>query len=220
MAAGLSLRMREISLARAHPRAPVKNGGDRRTRLLGEVLRLAALHEYRELTAPQIADEARVTIDDFLELFANRDECFLAALEMVGEKVLTIAADPDLVSAQWASAVRRVLGEMLRFIGDHPLYARTIGQEAFTAGPEAVQYTLELMQTIATLLSEGAPVSARSELTVQGIAGALLHTIRCQVTSGRVELLGALSDHLSYLVLAPFLGPEPALEVLAEEPQR
>jgi len=220
MAAGLSQRMREISLARAHPRASIQNGGDQRARLLGEVLRLAALHEFRELTAPQIADEARVSIDDFLELFANRDECFLAALDMIGEKVIAIAADPDLVSAQWASAVRRVLGELLSFIGDHPLYARTIGQEAFTAGPEAVQYTLELMQTVATLLTEGAPAPARSRLAVQGIAGALLHTIRCQVASGRVELLGALSDHLSYLVLAPFLGPENALEVLAETPQR
>ena len=220
MAGSLSLRMREISLARAHPRTPVQNGGDQRTRLLGEVLRLAALHEYRELTAPQIADEARVSIDDFLELFANRNECFLAALDMVGEKIIAIAADPDLVSAQWPAAVRRVLGELLSFIGDHPLYARTIGQEAFTAGPEAVQYTLELMQTIATLLTEGAPAPARSQLAVQGIAGALLHTIRCQVASGRVELLGALSDHLSYLVLAPFLGPETALEILAEAPQR
>jgi TetR/AcrR family transcriptional regulator len=220
MAAGLSLRMREISLARAHRRTPSQNGGDRRMRMLREVLRLAALHEYRELTAPQIADEARVTIDDFLELFANRDECFLAALEMVGEEILAIAADPELVSAQWPSAVRRVLGELLSFIGDHPLYARTIGPEAFTAGPEAVRYTLELMQTIATLLTEGAPAPARSELAVQGIAGALLHTIRCQVASGRVELLGALSDHLSYLVLAPFLGPETALEAIAEEPRR
>ncbi len=168
LAAGLGLRMREISLARAHPRAPVPNGGDQRARLLGEVLRLAALHEFRELTVPQIADEARVSIDDFLELFANRDECFLSALDMIGEQFVAIAADPDLVSAQWPMAVRRVLGELLSFIGDHPLYARTIAQEAFTAGSEAIQYTLELMQTIATLLTEGAPAPARSEAGCTG----------------------------------------------------
>jgi AcrR family transcriptional regulator len=217
MAAGLSLRMRGISLARAHERPPAQSSGDQRTRLLEEILRLAALHEYRELTAPQIADEARVPIDAFLEMFANRDECFLAALDMINEELLAIVANPDLVSPQWPTAVRRVLGELMSFLGDRPLYARTIAQEAFTAGTEAVRYTLELMETIATLLTEGAPMQARSELAVEGIAGALLHTIRCQVASGRIELLGALSDHLSYLVLAPFIGPEAALEVLAEE---
>ncbi|HEY4997252.1 MAG TPA: TetR/AcrR family transcriptional regulator [Solirubrobacteraceae bacterium] len=214
MAAGLSLRMREISLARAHA-VPRADSGDPRTRLLDEVLRLAALHEFRELTAPQIADEARVPIDAFLELFANREECFLAALDMISEELLAIAADPDLVSEQWPTAVRRVLAELLSFLGTRPLYARTLAQEAFTAGPEAVQYTLELLQTIATLLTEGAPNEPQSALAVDGIAGALLHTVRCQVVSGRVQLLGALSDHLSYLVLAPFLGAEAALEVLA-----
>jgi AcrR family transcriptional regulator len=216
MAAGLSLRMREISLARAHARPRPQSGGDQRTRLLGEILRLAALHEYRELTAPQIADEARVSIDDFLELFTSRDECFLAALEMIGEELLAITADPELVSSQWPMAVRRVLAELMGYLGDRPLYARTLAQEAFAAGPNAVQYTLELVQTIATLLSEGAPEPALSELAVEGMAGALLHTVRCQVASGRIELLGALSDHLSYLVLAPFIGAESALEVLAE----
>lgn len=136
---------------------------------------------------------------------------------MISEELVAIAADPDLVSPQWPTAVRRVLGELMRFLGDRPLYARTIGQEAFTAGSEGVQCTLELMQAIATLLTEGATAPARSELAVGGIAGALLHTIRCQVTNGRVELLGALSDHLAYLVLAPFIGPEAALEVLTED---
>ncbi len=216
LAAGLSLRMREISLARAHPTAPPMGALDTRTQLLDEVLRLAALHGYRELTAPQIADEASVPIDAFLELFATRGECFLAALDKISEELLAIAADPELVSAQWPTAVRRVLGELLSFLGERPLYARTLAQEAFTAGPEAVQYTLELLQTIATLLTEGAPNPVQSELVVEGIAGALLHTVRCQVVSGRIQLLGALADHLSYIVLAPFLGAEAALEVLAE----
>ncbi|MBA3808945.1 MAG: TetR/AcrR family transcriptional regulator [Solirubrobacterales bacterium] len=219
MAAALNVRMRQISLARAHPR-PSAPPGDERTRLLEEILRLAALHEYRELTAPQIADEAGVPIDAFLEVFANRDECFLAALQMISDRLLAIAADPELVSSQWPIAVRRVLGELLSYLGEHPLYARTIAQEAFAAGAEAVEDTLDLMDAIATLLTEGAPAQARSALAVEGIAGALLHTIRCQVASGRVQLLGALSEHLSYLVLVPFIGAEAALEVLAEEMPR
>jgi hypothetical protein len=54
-------------------------------------------------------------------------------------------------------------------------------------------------------------------MAVDGIAGALLHTIRCQAMSERLWFLGALSDYLSYVVLAPFIGAEAAAEIVTEE---
>jgi AcrR family transcriptional regulator len=220
MAARVSRRMREISLASAHgAQANGDAGGarDERARLLHEVLRLAAVHDYRDLTAPQIADDARVPIDVFLDLFAGRDECYMAALDMVGDGLLGIAADPELSSGDWPVAVRRVLAHLLSHLGTHPLYARTIAQEAFAAGSEAMRRTLEIADGIATLLTEGAPAAAGNRFAVQGIAGALMHTVRCQVLGGRIGVLGVLSDHLSYVVLAPFIGAQAALEAISSE---
>ncbi len=219
MAARVAHRMRAISLASAHrPTSPRTPPAGERERLLSNALRLAALHDYRDLTAPQIADEARVPIDAFLERFPSRDACYLAALDMIADEVLTLVADPDLVSSDWARAVRRVLGRLLEYLAEHPLYSRTIAQEAFFAGSEAVRQNLELMSAIATLLTEGAPSRARSGLAVEGIAGALMHTVRCQVAAGRIQVLPALSDYLAYVVLAPYIGAEAAIEVLSEDP--
>jgi TetR/AcrR family transcriptional regulator len=216
LAARVSRRLRELSLASARrAREPDELAGDERSRLLHHALRLAALHDYRELSAPQIADEARVPIEVFLELFASREECYIAALEEIGDRLLAIAADPDLRSGEWTTAVRRVLANLLSYLGAHPLHARTIAQEAFAAGGEAVRLTLGLADAIAALLIEGAPGEAGTAIAVAGIAGALMHTVRCQVVSGRIQLLGALSDHLSYLVLAPFIGAEGALEAVS-----
>lgn len=219
VAARVSRRMREISLANAHRQAApaASANGDVRARLLREVLRLGALYDYRELTAPQIADEACVPVDVFLELFANRDECYVAALDMIGDELLALAADPDLISSDWPTAVRRVLASLLSYLGERPLYSRTLAQEAFSAGDEAVKRMLDLAEEIATLLTEGAPARARSAIAVEGIAGALLHTVRCQVASGRTQLLGALSDHLAYMVLAPYIGADAACDALAVE---
>jgi AcrR family transcriptional regulator len=220
MSARLRRRMREISLASAGGSEPAQQdepAGDERGRLLHAVLRLAARHDYRELSGPQIADEARVPIDAFLEHFASRDECYLAALEMIGDRLLSIAGDAELGSGDWPVAVRRVLAALLSHLGAHPLHARTIAQEAFAAGSEPVRRTLVLADRIAALLTEAAPAAAGSAFTVQGIAGALMHTVRCQVVGGRVEMLGVLSDHLSYLVLAPFIGAEAALEAICED---
>jgi AcrR family transcriptional regulator len=220
LSARVTRRMREISLASAHqaqPKRDRKLAEDEPSRLLHEVLRLAALHDYRELSAPQIADEAGVPIDVFLELFIGRDDCYIAALEMIGEQLLGIVADPGLSSGSWPVAVRRIMSDLLAYLGANPLYARTIAQEAFAAGSEAVRRTLELTDRIARLLTEGAPAAPGCAFALDGIAGALMHTVRCQVVSGRIQLLGVLSDHLSYVVLAPFIGADAALAAISEE---
>jgi AcrR family transcriptional regulator len=199
-----------------HGAAPA-SGGDARERLLQNALRLAVLDDYSQLTAPQIAQEANVSIDAFFELFADKSECFLAALDMLAEELLAIAADPGLLSADWPQAVRRVIAELMRFLAGHPLYARTIAQEAFVAGPQATQRNLELAQGIATLLTEGAPGRVPSRLVVEGLAGAIWHTVRCHVAGARIQLLPALSDYLSYVALAPFVGADAAAEMVSED---
>jgi TetR/AcrR family transcriptional regulator len=191
--------------------------GGERERLLEQALRLAVLEGYRELSAPQIADAANVPIDAFFELFDGKDDCFLAALDMLGEQLKTLATDPDLRGAEWPRAVRRTIGELMHYLADNPIYAHTIAEGAFAAGPEATARNLRLAYGIAARLTEGAPDEARSVLVVQGVAGALSHTVRCQVASGQIQLLSVLSDYLTYIVLAPFIGAEQAAALLVEE---
>jgi AcrR family transcriptional regulator len=218
VAARLAERMREAAahndVHRAH--AQQQQQGDRE-RLLHNALRLAAAENYADLSAPQIAEESGVPIDTFFELFDGKEDCFLAALDMMGDELLSITAHPDLVSPDWPRAVRRVIAELMRYLADHPLYAQTIAREAFTAGPDAVERNLELAQGIATLLTEGAPGKAQSRLAVEGVAGAIWHLVRCQVASERIQLLPALSDYLCYVVLAPFIGADAAVEVMTED---
>jgi TetR/AcrR family transcriptional regulator len=196
---------------------PIAARRDERERLLEHALHLAVVEGYRELSAPQIADAANVSIDAFFELFDGKEACFLAALDMLGEQLLELAADPGLSSADWPYAVRRTIRELMGFLAEHPIYARTIAEGAFAAGPEAIERNLTLAQGIATRLTEGAPEQARSALAVQGVAGALSHTVRCHVASGQIQLLSVLSDYLSYIVLTPFIGAEQAAELIIED---
>ncbi len=220
LAPRLSQRMREISTMGT--RAPVEAeaaSADDRELLMQNALRLATMHEYRELTAPQIADEAGLSIDVFLQHFAGKNECYVAAFDMIGEDLLALVASPELTStSDWPRAVRRTVARLMRDLAEQPLHARTIAQEAFFAGGDAVRRDLALARGIATLLTEGAPGPAPSAFTLDGIAGAIWHTIRCQVASGRIQLLDALSDYVSYIVLTPFIGGREASEIVTEEP--
>jgi AcrR family transcriptional regulator len=221
MAARLSTRMREISSTYGHglngAEPPAR---DERARLLQGILRLVTREDFHNLSAPQIADEANVPVEAFCELFAGKEECFLEALEDVSDQLLAIAADAELVGGDWPRAVRRVLGELMRHLADHPLHARTLAQEAFFSGSEAFERTVELSRTVAALLTEGAPTQPAGALTAEAVAGAVWHTIRCQASAGRIQLLAALSDHLAYVVLAPYIGARAAVEIVTEDSPR
>ncbi len=188
-----------------------------RERLRSSVLNLAVVDDYHELSAPQIAEEAGVPIEAFFDLFASKEECFLAAFDELSDELLRVAANPDLVSGDWPLAVRRVIGELLSLLAARPLYAQIIASEAPSACPEGLARDCELAHAIARLLTENAPEKARNALAVEGVAGAIWHAIRCQVASGQIHLLPALSDYLAYVVLAPFIGADAAAEVVIED---
>jgi AcrR family transcriptional regulator len=187
-------------------------------RVLESVLALAAAGPYGELTAPQISEEAGVALEVFRALHGERDACFMAALEMVGERLLAIAAEDALAGRDWAQAVRAALGALLGHLAASPLYAATIAQSAFAAGRAPLLRNLEIAEALSLRLTAGAPGGPAPRATVEGIAGALWHTVGCQVAAGRSGLLPLLSDHLTFVVLAPCIGADAAARELALEP--
>ncbi|HEV7584631.1 MAG TPA: TetR/AcrR family transcriptional regulator [Solirubrobacteraceae bacterium] len=209
--------MRDGPPGRLECSAAMASGAGERERLMDNALRLATVEDVRELSAPRIADEANLPVDAFFEHFESKDECYLAALDMLAQDLLRVTADEGLGSAEWPRAVRRATGELMLYLADRPHYARTIAAEALAAGPEAVRRNVELGRALARLLTDGAPGEPPGALTVEGVGGAIWHMVRCQVASGRVQLLPALSDYLSYVVLAPFIGAEAAVEVVSED---
>ena len=189
---------------------------DCRERLLHHALALALIEDYKELSAPQIAEEAGVSIDTFFELFPGKNECFLAALDTLGNEVLELIADPELLHGDWARAIRRVITELMLYLAERPLYAQTLAAGAFAAGPESAARIRDIGRSASTLLAEGAPEPARSSIAVDSIRGAIWHTIRSQAQAGTLERLPAFSDHLSYVVLAPFIGGDAAAAIVTE----
>ncbi len=195
------------------PAAPVN--ADNRTRLLYSVINLALWEGYGELGSLRIADEAGVQIEAFLELFPTPEACYLAALDMLGDELLQLVADPILVSDEWPAAVCRTVDSLTAHLAANPARVVTLAMKVFDAGPPAIERAVDLAHQVATLLTEGAPRRPRGKLVVEGIAGALWHTLHSEVAAGRAHRLPALSEYLSYVVLTPFIGPDRAAQTVA-----
>ncbi len=191
------------------------DAGDRE-RLLESIVNLALREPFEELSAPHIAHEAGLPIDTFLELFESPRECFKAALDMLGGELLEAVADPALVSAEWPVEVCHAIDRMTAHLACNPACAVMLAAKTMAAGLEVVEEMVLLADEVATLLTEGAPRRARTRLASKWISGALAYTLHTEVMAGRTHLLECLSDYLSYVVLAPYIGPERAAQTIAE----
>jgi AcrR family transcriptional regulator len=187
-----------------------RESADDRVRLLRSAVNLMISERYDELSSLRIADEAEVEIETFLELFPTKEACCLAALEMLGDELLQVVANPALVSEEWPDAVCETVDSLLVHLAINPARLVALTTKAFDAGPLAIEGTVDLAHQIATLLTEGAPHRPRSKIAVEGIAGALWHTLNSEVLAGQGHRLPALSEYLSYVVLTPFIGPDQA----------
>jgi hypothetical protein len=54
-------------------------------------------------------------------------------------------------------------------------------------------------------------------LAVDGVAGAIWHTVRCQVVGEQIQRLPALTDYVAYIVLTPFIGSGAAAEAVMKD---
>jgi AcrR family transcriptional regulator len=191
-------------------------GGELRERLQRSVVELAASEGYDQLSPPQIAEHAGVSVEAFYELFGSKEDCFLEAFDRLGAELLGVVAEQDMLGREWLQAVPQVLWELLSVLAERPVHAQTIACVAPGAGPKAFARNVRLSRELALLLTQGAPYAPRNRLVTDCVAGAIWHTVRCQVASRQIQLLPALVDALAYVVLAAFAGTENAAEVVIE----
>lgn len=193
-------------------------GESSRTRLLRSAieLRVRGEEKFGELSSLRIADDAKLPIEDFMELFSGPEACYLEALDVLGDELLQLVADPSLVSAEWPAAVCCTVARLLACLASSPARLRTLAVKAYEAGSPAIANVGDLAYEVATLLTEGAPRRPRTRIAVEGIAGGLWQILNCEVLAGRGHRLPVLSEYISYVVLAPFLGPEAAVQAIAE----
>ena len=206
-------------LARRRDRLPPGRHGlprdlvaeSQRERLLNGVVEAVAEHGYNETTISRISEAAKVSRRTFYEHFTGKEDCFLAAYEMIDEHVRSSvlkAADPD---EPWPEQVRERLSILLSVLSHDEAVARFYLVEPLVAGGEPAARYREAMQ----LLSEAvrprqAVADMDGEVRDQALIGGVATMIARRLKAGRGEQLPELLPDLAELVLAPYLGREAA----------
>lgn len=187
-----------------------------RARLIGAAIRVAGSDGYAAMTVSAVIGTAGVSRKTFYELFADREACFLAALDAVFDQARAGIREvgPSVEEATWPVRLRALLGWGLGALADHPHAARVAFVEVLAAGPRAIQRRDAALGELARLLGPGydaAPARVKvPRLMPEAIAGALYEIVRARVADGRLAELPGLLPDLLYCALAPFVGPAEA----------
>jgi AcrR family transcriptional regulator len=196
-----------------------------RSRILAAALAAVEDVGYQRMTVAQVIARARVSRKTFYDVFADREDCFLAALEQAvvqARRLVKLAYESE---GAWRDGVRTGLAELLFFFDEQPAVARIVLVEALGAGPRVLERRARLLNEVAKVVDRGRLVTSAAreppEVVAEGVVGAVfavLHT-RALEESGDdrfASLLGSLMN----IVVLPYLGSRAASRELTRPAPR
>lgn len=198
--------------------APESVSAEHRERILAAVGKLVRSEGYTAMTVADIVKAGAVTREAFYDLFRSKEEAFLAAQIGALESSISVAAAGFFPGESWPTRVWGGLEALLDYVSVQPdlVYLDVI--ESYAAGAAAVRRSFDNRMAYSLFLEDGyrqTPTAERlPRLCSEAIGGAILGMLRWQVAEDRTELALEALPQVVYLALAPFIGPDAALELV------
>jgi len=187
---------------------------NQRERIITALVDTVAEHGFKETTVADITKAAAVSRRTFYEHFADKEECFFAAYEMIAEHLRKSMGAATEVFDEWPQKVRAALATMLRFLSAEPELARVYAFEPVAAGGEISARHRASMQGLMKILKAGRPAHPGEhplpDVTEETLVGGIFSLIIREIIAGRTEQLERLLPDLVELTLTPYLGAEEA----------
>jgi AcrR family transcriptional regulator len=196
--------------------APAVVAASRRERLIDAAVRLVAERGYAALTVADIVAAARVPRSSFYAHFRGKQDIFLAAQTIGLQESIAAAAAQFFVGASWPERVWGGLGALLRYGGEHPELVHVGVTEIHAAGEAALLRDHDSRMAYALFLEDGYR-EAPGELPAifsETIAGGIHNLMRKRILAGEAPQLIETLPQCAYVALAPFIGPDAALELV------
>jgi len=194
---------------------PPYGGRDIHERIIRAFSAVAARRGLPGVTVGQIAAEASISQATFYQHFDNKDDVLVAALDLSGAQLVAAVLPVSRREPDWPQAIRKALESVCGFLVSEPDFARLRAVEAYAAGPNAIEHRDESWRQIT---GELIPVEFREgpepgPIPIEGSIGGVHALIYEKIRRGQLHALLDLPPLLTYVMLAPFIGPDGARDV-------
>jgi AcrR family transcriptional regulator len=184
--------------------------GDRE-RLLRAAIKLAAVGGFATLSETALRAETGVSRRRFDKCFNSLEDCFLAAVEMVGAEAVHKAAWWSDTRGHWARRTCRLVLALCAQGARNRPQARLVLTGIFGTGLNGLLWHEQVVGRSAHGLRQTVPIEHRpSPIASEASVAAVWHIARSDVAAGRARGLPSLAPLLSYVILAPIIGARTA----------
>lgn len=192
---------------------------NQRERLIAGLAEAVAENGYAGTTIAHITRHAAVSRRTFYEHFESKDECFVAAYDLVMAELDRRVGEAYEREEEWPQAVRAGIAAMLEFLAAEPHLARLSMVEALVAGPVVVDRYDAAIQNLVPYFAAGREgrsdevLAGLSPTTEEALVGGMVSLISRRVFAERAGELEALLPDLVEFALTPYLGSAEAAKV-------
>lgn len=166
-------------------------------------------------TVAHIVARAGVSRRTFYELFADREDCFLAAFDQAIERVAARVIPAFAGPGRWRERVRAALVAGLEFLDQEPELGALCVVHALGAGPRALEHRAAVVRALIDAVEEGGAEArkgrdAPERLVAEGVVGAVLAVLHTRLSEYARGPLSGLAGPLMGMIALPYLGPAAA----------
>ena len=205
-------RPERLAAPQGTPRVQVEE--IQRSRLLSAAAAVIDELGYEQTSVARIAARGRVSRRTFYELYGNREECLVALLDEVAERVERGLAVAGLESLAWRDRVRGGLWTILSFLDAEPALARICVVQALHGGSPVLERRERLLARLAGVLDQGRREGPRGEectlVTAEGLVGGAFGVVYARLRGGDRRPLAGLLDELMGMIALQYLGARAA----------
>jgi AcrR family transcriptional regulator len=166
---------------------------------------------YPTVTIAEIAARASVSQATFYSHFQDKEAALFAALDSIGSQMLAAVMPAARRAPDWPNGVRAAVGALCAFCAAEPDLARLVTVEIYAAGPAALEQRERSVARMRSLLEprlDGVP--KMKPIFIDAVIGAVWALLYAQIVNAGPKSLPQIAPLASYMVMAPFLGPEEA----------
>lgn len=193
---------------------------NQRLRILQAVAKCAYERGYETATVAEITAKAKVSRKAFYGQFRGKSEAAEEVNERVFQGGMSACAEGFFGASIWPERAWQGGVALLSFLAAHPEGANLAFVESPAIGEGAIQYAYKRLEAFTLFLEEGYRFRPEAERLPRTVSEALMATMfewafHEMRESRSAERLLAILPQLTYVILAPFMGPEAAGEFVA-----
>jgi AcrR family transcriptional regulator len=185
-----------------------------RNRIHQAMIEVVSERGYPETRVVDVIGVAGVSRKTFYELFESKEDCFLAAYDVLLENLLGDATEAfeSKAGQPWAERVAAALEALLEHLSGHPEEARFAIVEVLAAGPKALARRDAALRQFSGFLESGRSASSVDlpGITAIAIVGGINELLYSEILHGAVGRLPSRLPDLMFWVTLPFLGADAA----------